>query len=103
MGDIEPGYTVLVKKPTDVEVGQKVRLVGETTIKTLKKAGHDMKDERMATVQSIGEKSIDVGMGDMPVPARADRGLKFKFYRTAKKKGRTAKKKEGGRRRTLRK
>lgn len=103
MADIEPGYTVLVKKPTDVEVGQKVRVVGETTIRTLKKAGRDLKDEHMGTVESIGEKSINVGTGDLPIPSRAVNGLKFKVYRAAKKKGRTAKKKEGGRRRTQRK
>jgi len=96
MADIEPGYTVLVKKPTDVEVGQKVRVVGETTIRTLKKAGRDLKDEHMGTVESIGEKSINVGTGDLPIPSRAVNGLKFKVYRAAKKK-------EGGRRRTQRK
>lgn len=101
MADIEPGYTVLVKKTSDVEVGQKLRLVGEATgkLKALVKPS-----EHMVTVKAIGDKSVDVGYTTVSVPARVDRGLKAKLYRTAKKKGRTAKaKKEGGRRRTQRK
>ncbi len=96
MGDIEPGYTVLVKKPSEVEVGQKLRMVGEFTLKGMKALMGDRKDERMVQVKSIGEKWVNTGFGNTPVPARVEGGLKFKLYRTAKKKGRTAKKKEGG-------
>jgi hypothetical protein len=95
-------YKVLVKKASDVKVGETVRAVGEATNKGLKALGQGMKDERVAVVQSVGEKSINIGFGDMPVPARAVNGLKFKFYRKAKARGRTAKKKEGGRRHTRR-
>lgn len=104
MGEPEPGYTVLVKKTGDVEVGQKLRMVGEFTLKALK---HKEKDERMITVQSIGEKSIDTGiLGVKPVPARSVDGIKYKFYRAAKKKApKTVKVRRvsGGRRQTRRK
>ena len=100
MADIEPGYTVLVKKTSELEVGQKLRLLGEATgkLKALIKPS-----EHMVTVKAIGDKSVDIGYTTVSVPARVDRGLKTKLYRSAKKRGRTAKKVDGGRRRTQRK
>ena len=97
MADIEPGYTVLVKKTSELEVGQKLRLVGEATgkLKALVKPS-----EHMVTVKAIGDKSVDLGYTTVSVPARVDRGLKAKLYRASKPRGKTAKKKEGGRRRT---
>ena len=101
MADVEPGYTILVKKTSELEVGQKLRFMGEATgkLKALIKPS-----EHMVTVKAIGDKSVDIGFMTVSVPARVDRGLKARLYRIAKKKGRTAKaKKEGGRRRTQRK
>lgn len=99
-------YTVLVKKPSDVEVGQKVKLVGEVTAKPLKALGVKNAEE-IVTINGVGDGRVDLGFITVRVPARVDGGIKNKLYRTAKKKApaRTVKVRRvsGGRRKTQRK
>ena len=91
------GLKVLVKKPTDVAVGDRVRVV---PVVPKKLAAIMPADEKILTVTSIKEDAVGTEMGSFPVPPKAP--MKFKLYRGAKKRGRTAKKKEGGRRRYTR-
>ena len=97
------GYTVLVKKPSDVSVGDKVRLVSVGTSKVAKMiAAKD--DVYIVDVTAVGEKTVTTPMKTVTFPNRAEAGFKVKLYRKSKPRGRTAKKKEGGiRRKTLRK
>ncbi len=90
-------YKTAVKKPSEVAVGEKLRLVSEVS-KKLK--GAIKEDDMTVDVASVGENSVNVGFMDVQVPARVVAGIKWKLYRKAKPRGKTVKKAGGSRRRS---